>query len=180
MSLSCRPAVCWFVDVFTVCWQITNPSPSSPQTASVALTSNIFLWFSSTSSGVPPLSLWALRSSFSSRSPAIASSCGPHRARSLALTWQVPGLRRTASTNNLPTWGTKRRRWVLGGGLCLCVCWCLGEFEFCLCAQVKIKTNNIKIMKIHVQRKGKKATLVYKIEIKYVCILNTLCRLWSF
>lgn len=52
-------------------------------------------------------------SSFSSRSPATASSCGPRRARSLALTWQVPGLRTTARTNTPPTWGTRRRRWVL-------------------------------------------------------------------
>lgn len=68
-------------------------------------------WFSWASSSSGPLvPLWATSSSFSLWSPAIASSCGPHRARSLALTWQVPGLRTTASTNTFPTWGTKRRR----------------------------------------------------------------------
>lgn len=75
-----------------------------------------------------PLSSSVPRPPFSSPTPTIASSCGPRRARSLALTWQVPGLRTTASNNTFPTWGTKRRRWV--SVPCLCSLQCKVLFFF--------------------------------------------------
>lgn len=110
--------VCWFVPTATMCcWQITCLhlilmfllllSFLSLHQWPSAFNSSLGL-----SSPAPPHPLSRRASSFSRRSPAIASSCGPHRARLLALTWQVPGLRTTASTNTFPTWGTKRRRWV--------------------------------------------------------------------
>ncbi|KAM3584923.1 uncharacterized protein V6R79_002706 [Siganus canaliculatus] len=55
---------------------ISGLNPSTSPTLSLVLAA----------ASVPLLSLRALRSSFSAPSPTISSSCGPHRARSLALT----------------------------------------------------------------------------------------------
>lgn len=108
--------VCWFAPTAaTCCWQTTCLHLILrflllllllPQSASVAF--SLQLLSGALLAGAPS----RRASSFSRRSPAIASSCGPRRARLLALTWQVPGLRTTASTSTFPTWGTKRRRWV--------------------------------------------------------------------
>lgn len=141
MSLSCRPAVdlliCWSVYHVLTDKLFTSPGrphssrrPSPPLSLSPSSSDcirglnlpHLSVVLLSVLQRPPPLPLSALLLQFSSRSPAIASSCGPHRVRSLALTWQVPGLRTTASTNTFPTWGTKRRRWVLlGGFMSLCV-----------------------------------------------------------
>lgn len=183
MSLSCRPAVC-----LLICWCVyhvltnnlftcpgtlvlTPLSLFPPQTASVALTSHISLWLSSTSSGVLPP---PLPSSCPSERSAPHSPLGlPPSRPAVALTgrarWRSPDRSLASGRQPAPTPSLHEGQSDAGeccGGVYIGVRGDVNadEFEVCLYAEVKNKLHT-NYANVCLSRKRKKSKMSYWVPL---------------